>query len=36
MAVRGGKVRARVYDKGRVTERFIKRKSGYEGLELGK
>lgn len=32
MAVRGGKVRARVYGKGRVAEGFIKRESGYEGV----
>lgn len=31
MAVRSGKVRARVYGKGRVAEGFIKRESGYEG-----
>lgn len=34
MVIRGGKVCARVYDKGRIVEGFIKRESEHESLEL--
>lgn len=34
MVVRDGKVCARVYDKGRIAEGFIKRESEHESLEL--